>query len=55
MECLLKVGDKVYIRATVTALKPDGTAKTVQIDKTPEGAVYLYTVEADQSTTEVLD
>jgi hypothetical protein len=49
------VGQTVYIKAIVTAVNPDGTAKLVEVAHSPEGGIYLYTIDADQSTTEVLD
>ena len=49
------VGETVWIKATVTAVNPDGTAKTVAIDKTPSGGIHLMVIEPDQSTTAVVD
>lgn len=49
------VGEVVYIRATVTEVDQDGTAKSVKITKSPEGGIYLYAIDSDQSTTAVVD
>lgn len=51
-----KVGETVYIKATVKSVNPDGTPKEVQIDKDPKtGGIFLYAVDADQSTAAVID
>ena len=63
------VGETVWIKATVTEVNADGTAKTVKVDKTPSGAaaqvcwvygtigteIHLMVIEPDQSTTAVVD
>ena len=49
------VGETVWIKATVTEVNADGTAKTVAIDKTPSGGIHLMVIEPDQSTTAVVD
>lgn len=49
------VGETVYIKATVTAVNPDGTARTVAIDHAPDGGIYLYAIDSDQSTAAVID
>ena len=50
-----KVGQTVYLTATVTAVNADGTAKQVALKKSATGGYYVNAVYPDQSTTEVLD
>ncbi len=53
--CPKFVGQAVYIKAKVTAVNPDGTAKSVSVEHSPVGGIYLTVIDPDQSTTAVVD